>query len=481
MLKNIIKHTTLYSGADLAFKFAKFAAFPIFAHLLSVEDFGILALVNVLMELFFLFANCGLNEAVQRDYHHEKKHGIVITGMATLIFFSALITLAALLITSRYSAMFHDHFGITPRTLLFAALSVIPVQLYLFSQAVIRMRLQLGLSSLFSGLQVILNTLLCILFVAVFHWGVSGYVAGVILSYALTMPFTLYIIRHELTGSISFERCIGLLRFGYPYCTAALAFWIFGSLDRWMLADLTDTIEVSLYSIAFRLCSLLIFINLACTDAWKPHAMKLYHDDPGYRNVFSQYLTLSFFLFIVIGSGIALFGRELLMLLTPEEYWAASHLIPPIAMGLTLYATSQTTVVGILISKRNLHVTGAAWTCAAVNVLLNAFLIPFYGAFGAAGATLTSYALLSGYYLFVSQRLHPLPLEKSKLSACLLLCIFLFFSTLCLDTFIWSYAIVTMKAMLFFGAVAIGTVLGIIKPKELYVWYRRDLRTQPES
>ena len=56
---------------------------------------------------------------------------------------------------------------------------------------------------------------------------------------------------------------------------------------------------------------------------------------------------------------------------------------------------------------------------ALVNFVLNWVLIPKWGALGSGIAILVSYAVLTGLYLYWTQKLHPIPLELKKLAVSL--------------------------------------------------------------
>jgi O-antigen/teichoic acid export membrane protein len=117
----------------------------------------------------------------------------------------------------------------------------------------------------------------------------------------------------------------------------------------------------------------------------------------------------------MVGLGIALFAPEGLILLTPPEYWGAAPVLPALAVGLVLFGTTQITGLGISLKRRTAFLTYGAWMAAATNFTLNLILTPRYGALGAALASLASYAVLTSSFLFWSQRLHPIPLEKGRL------------------------------------------------------------------
>ena len=67
-----------------------------------------------------------------------------------------------------------------------------------------------------------------------------------------------------------------------------IAYWIFGSFDRWMLAILSNNTEVGLYSIAFRFSFFLTLVNSSFGQAWSPYAIKLFGERTDYKIISSR-------------------------------------------------------------------------------------------------------------------------------------------------------------------------------------------------
>jgi len=173
--------------------------------------------------------------------------------------------------------------------------------------------------------------------------------------------------------------------------------------------------EVGLFSVAFKIAAVLSFVMSAFGQAWSPYAYKTYSEDAAYRQFFSQILSLWLFLLSFLALGMGLFSRELLMLLTPEEYWGASPILALAVAGTALYGTTLVTSIGISLEKKTHLLSASAWLAALTNFALNLVLIPHFGGMGAACATLVSYTVLTGALLYWSQRHHPVPLEHGKL------------------------------------------------------------------
>lgn len=482
MLKILIRDTAIYGLADFVFRFISFATFPIFTHALTVDQFGIFALVTTLSSLIGIVFSCGLNNAVQRLYLDpqtvsEERPQIVTTGLLCLLLNAFFLCLGVLFFAYSNRGIFLNH-GITmPMVIACLAISV-AMQVNVFCMDVIRADFQ---PWKFTFLNLLQNTLLIglsLMFVFALNLGVEGYLWGTALAYMLATPFCLLMIKHQLAFTFDRKLAKSMVHFGYPFIFAGFAYWMFGSMDRWMLGSLSSIEEVGLYSIAFKTATLLIFLNAAFSQAWSPQALRAYREDISYRVSFSQFLTIWLFVLIVFSTVVNLFSQELLFLLTPKEYWPASKLMPFIGISLAFFGTNQILGTGIALENKTFHFSIASWITAGTNFALNFVLIPLYGAQGAAFATLCSSILLWIYYLVCCQKLHPLPLEGTKLFMCIILATLSTMFNLWLNTLPWSSIVFSTKVTFIIALLAVGFGLKILDFQRLWELFGRRKDSQ---
>jgi O-antigen/teichoic acid export membrane protein len=310
----------------------------------------------------------------------------------------------------------------------------------------------------------LIGVLLGLFFIFYLDLGLTGLFLGAFTGLFFSLPLGLWFIRQDLRLTFDKIWSIRLLKFGYPFIFAGVAFWIFGSLDRWMLSQLSNNTEVGWYSIAFKFATVIILLNSAFGQAWSPHAMKVYASDPEYRRKFSETLSWLFASLTLIGLVLSLFSKELLMVTTPEPYWNASTALGVIAMSMVFAGTMQVTALGISLEKQTHLFSILTWVSAVINFVMNLILIPFYGATGAAVATLISYAVLSAAYLHWTQKLHPIPLQNSRLLfVCLILVTGLIVSAV-LNRLPWSANMVAAKFAFIAAAGAVAFLSRLFQP-----------------
>lgn len=472
MLKRFAKDVVIYGGVDFLFRLAQFAAVPVYAHLLSVADFGLLALLTVTASLIGMFLNLGVSNAIQRFYFDPEvpegeRPALVSTGLAQLIASGVAVTAAVLLAASFYRDQIFAAYGISWALLAIALLTPLPDQLAQYTLDAVRLQFAPWKFCVIALVKNLSGVLIGLWLMIRWEMGVAGLLLGTLIAAAAAIPIGLMMIRRDLTFRFR-RRLAGLVfRYGYPFVFAGAAYWVFGSMDRWMLIEFADAEEVGLFSMGFKIASVVTFLIYAFSQAWSPFAFKTYGENPAYREIYTRILSGWFFLLALAGLGIALFGREVLMLLTPPAYWPSAPIVGICAAGLALFGTTHITAVGLSLERKTMLLTYAAWLAAIANVLLNLVLIPRWGALGAAASTLLSYFLLTSCLLYWSQRLHPLPLEKAKLGFSVLVVALSFAAAVSASRFEVSLAGAAVKAALVLAVLGGAILVGIVD-RDLY-------------
>ncbi len=414
---SLIKDTMVYGLSDLIFKFIAFAVFPIYTLYLSPEDFGMMELVIVLAGLVAIVANLGINHGVMRHYYEEEKQAnLVSSGIYMLTAAMILLTGLTLGILYLFSERLEAEMNISYEIIVLALVASIASTLLSFVHNVIRLHFAPWKYALLNLLRYSLSVGLILLLIIFYEKGVVGYFLGSLVASWAVLPLALWLINKDLRPKFDVPLAKKVLNFGYPFVFSGLAYWLFGSLDRWMLASLSTITEVGLYSVAFKFATIILFVYQAFGSAWSPHAYKLYQDNPDYKKIFATVLDQWFYILIIVGSMLSLFSIDILRLLTPETYWGAANALGIVVMGIVVYGTTQITMVGMSLEKKTRLIAIGSWIVTLLNISLNLLLIPIYGAVGAGIATLASYVFMTLFYLYWTQKLHRLPINGFRFS-----------------------------------------------------------------
>jgi O-antigen/teichoic acid export membrane protein len=245
--------------------------------------------------------------------------------------------------------------------------------------------------------QGILNTALVIgfnlVFLLVFDMGVTGYLLSVVISDFLTAIFLFVyarLSRDLAAGRFSFSLMRDMIKYSVPMIPTTIFWWITNVSDRYFVTWLCGDDASGLYSAAYKIPTLLTLLCTVFYEAWQFSAVKDAEEKTQskfFGSVFSYYSSLMF----MAGAGVVLFCRVFVSLLFADQYSEAWVYIPVLTAAAVFSAL--TTFMGsvYLVKKR----TGLSFLTsmigAVANLVLNFLMIPYWGAQGAAIATVISY------------------------------------------------------------------------------------------
>lgn len=422
VLRRLARDSAIYGGTDFLFKLIAFWTFPLIAAALSPRAFGALELTLTATALLGMMANCGLNNSLQRFYWDAQTESLqrpvlVSSGLAALSAFllvAMALGVVAMLVYSRWAEDVQlplSWIGLLAGLVLMAASQLVQ---YLLDVTRLHMA-----PWHFAGIALVSRVMTVAAGLATVVWlglGLDGLLTAQALVMVATVPLAIYAVRKDITRRVDFSTVQKLVRFGYPFIYAGLAFWLFGSMDRWLLAGISTVEEVGVFSVAHRFASVILFVSMAFGQAWSPLAIKIRTDHPQtYRSLYVDILIALLCAMLLLGGGIALFASEIVAWLMPVEYHGAGVVLAALALGLILQSSMQVTALGISLENKTYLFARLSWLAAALNLLLNLAMIPALGALGAAVATSLCYLFLTSAYLYYTQRLHPLPLPWGKI------------------------------------------------------------------
>lgn len=160
-----------------------------------------------------------------------------------------------------------------------------------------------------------------------------------------------------------------------------------------MLLKWSSFHELGIYTAAFDLTFPLVMLQNVFTTAWVPKMNQLMiSDEEGTKDTLSK--TFRNTAWILMLSALALvLSKHIIVLFLGPNFRAAANLFPWLLFIPFFYALSEISVAGIVKSKKSLWNIPISLICLATNVMGCYFLIPRFGAKGAAIAVSMSFAL----------------------------------------------------------------------------------------
>jgi O-antigen/teichoic acid export membrane protein len=366
---------------------------PIITWFFSQEDVGRIAMLHVAIGFSTLLFSLGLDQAYVREYHE------VIDKPALLkraLLPGLLMLLGTLLVLLSFSGALANWLFERPEWYLSLLIATVLLASFVsrFLSLVLRMNEQ--------GFAYSMSQLLPKL---VFLVVIGGYVllgadksltnlvianTAAILVVCLVFLFN---TRSEciagLTASLDLQHLKEMMRYGLPLILGGIAYWGLTAIDKVFLRTYSSFEELAIYSVATSFAAAAVILQSVFSTVWAPIVYKWASKGEGLENV---HKVIRYILCIVV--LVFSFGGMLSWVVTlflPDSYSEVQWILVACLGAPLLYALSETTVVGIGISRRSSFDMLATLIAFLVNLIGNWLLIPHFGAAGAAVSTCISF------------------------------------------------------------------------------------------
>jgi O-antigen/teichoic acid export membrane protein len=247
---------------------------------------------------------------------------------------------------------------------------------------------------------------------------------------------------------------------------------IYFQIDTVMLSLMRDATETGLYAAAYKLPIAAFIISHALSIATRPAMFEHANNEKDrLKNIYFLRAKYLMILGIFIGISVWFLRDHVVMFAFGSDFAGSAVVLGILAWFIPIrFVSIVSGDVVTTVGKQNIR-TIIQGVTAALNIGLNVVLIPRYGLFGAAWATLCSEVfLLSSYTFFASRLFARLPTVETyikPLLAGLVMCvILLIFKTHWLVSFIIS-AVIFWVSLVIFGTFKRDPLLRSIRTKLL--------------
>ena len=372
------------------------------ARYLGKEKLGEYGAIYAYLALFGFLATFCLEQILAREVslRREQAAEIFHTGRVTALVFSLIGTALALAL-----APFFGYHGQLHWLIAVAALDMMILPPVRFSSIVFQVDMRLWYSvaiGLFRQALWLVAVALLALKSAAFPWVIAARtLCGVVEALVLLGSVNrLGLVRGA--GRFVREEARLLLKAGFPIVLTTLAAGIYHRIDQVMLHKMSGDLVLGPYVIAVQLTELFSALPVALMVSLFPALAQSARED----EKFQKYLSETFrFLMVVVCAACALMtpiAAPVVELFYGKQYaTTASLLVVLIWSEVPIFFN---VAGGNALVAKNLqkHTPIPALGCAGVNILLNLWAIPRYGALGACWATVVSYSLGIFYLLFIA-------------------------------------------------------------------------------
>lgn len=232
-----------------------------------------------------------------------------------------------------------------------------------------------------------------LLYLGVFHWGVTGYVMSIITSDALSVLFLFW--RGRLAGQIKWKGNNpivrkNMLKYCIPLIPTIILWWIINVSNRYFVTYFIGLDANGLYTAASKIPNFVVMFSSIFIDAWQLSAVDEYDSEDRakfFTNIFRIYSGGVF----TVASALILFDQFITTILVSDSYYTSWEYVPVLIIATTFSCLVNFLASIYMAEKKSVMSMVTAMLGAVMNVVVSLILIPRIGTVGAAVGTAVSF------------------------------------------------------------------------------------------
>ena len=393
--QTIAKNTFWLFFGEILGRILKLAVLVFATRVLGVEGWGVFSYALAFVSLFYIFADIGINTFITRELSKQDGDGYkyLSASLVLKIFLLLLSFIASLILIPHFSSIHLSLKIIGAFALLNFSDSIREFALSV-NRAMQKMEREAFVKILMNGVITILGIILLILHPNPLSLAIA-YALGSIIASLVTI-WIVYPAVKTIEWEFPFSFVKTILNFAWPFIATTIFMGLIANIDTIMLGQLRSAAEVGLYAASERVVQFLAIIPIFIAMATFPLMSQTEGDPETSSRIFEKTMVLLLMIGFPLTIGGMLFGSNIITVLFGQTYLAGGIVLT--ILMVSLLADFPNILLGNIIFAKNLQkkfilATGFG---LIINIALNLYLIPRYGAIGAAFSTVASQLLIMG-------------------------------------------------------------------------------------
>lgn len=388
--KVLLKNISYLTVGTFTSKFLLFLLVPLYTGILSTQEYGTFDLISNSIDLLLPILTLNIIEAVLRFPIDKDKDVNYVSSVYTIgvrysLYGSSIVFLLLGL---------NHIFMIVP--------SIIQYEVYIFllyfvqafnqlftsfGRAINRIK-EIAIAGVLNSIALVSLNLLFLLY---FKLGLAGYFWAIIISYIVSniyYAFTLGVhkyFRLKVDKKLVFE----MIAYSFPMVFNTVGWWINNVSDRYIVTWLCGAAANGIYSISYKIPSILNVFHAIFMQAWILSAVKEYKSEKNsqfFRNVYNSYSGL----LVVITSLLIILSKPIAFVLFQKEFYQAWKYAPFLLIAV-IFGSLSGVLGGVFSAEKDSKMFAISTGIGALtNIVLTIVLVKSFGPLGAAVATAIS-------------------------------------------------------------------------------------------
>lgn len=417
---SFLKNSFIYTLGDLLPKVVSLLMIPVLTKYMGKVEYGIYGYMTILLGFLSMLYILGLDGALTRFYYEYEEKGeekkLISTIWIFLLGYNLIVSIVLAFLGKDFSKIilgeipYDPYFKLLIIICFFATFASVPLILF-------RLREQSLKFGLFNIITTFVNIFFIFYFVSFKRQGAEGYLKAMLFTNIVFSIIYLVINIKNLGLNFSVDIAKDALKYGIPLIPHAVGAWVLMSSDRYFLNIYTSKADLGLYTLAYQFGMLVYYLIVAINKAYVPFFFKTANEEKeNAPRIFKEIIKYYSVFIISIGVGLALFAKEIIIIMASnKEFYVAYKIVPLIGLAYVFNGFYYMCVNGIFYSKKTYILPFSTGASAAIALILNFILIPRYGIYGGAIATIAAYFTLFVVTYVFSQKFYYIQWDWGKL------------------------------------------------------------------
>lgn len=439
-----LKNIGLMTLSNFASKILSFLLVPLYTSVLSTADYGLYDIYTTTAFLLVPLLSGAVSQAALRFSMDATSDRSQVFSEAIRTFIQASLVIVALVAINCWLnliPLFNEYPTYFVLYYVFCLLSDI---LLSYARGIDRI-FDVAIAGIISSAVIIILNVTLLL---IFPMGVSGYFIANISAFVVVSIYL--VVRLRLWTYITARRNKALseemAEYSRPLIFDQIAWWINNVSDRYIVTWICGAAANGIYSVAFKIPSILNVFQSIFNQAWTLSAVKEINESSGefYSRIYSIYNCG-----LVLLCSLLLVGDKFIArILYANDFYRAWQYAPLLTISV-VFSCLCGVFEGIFAAAKETKILASTTIVGAViNIAMNLILVRYYGPLGAAFSTMVSYGLVWFARLRKASSIVPLNIHLSRdLASYAILLLQSFFLILITDQ-MYMYAVEALLLLL---------------------------------
>ena len=404
--KKLMSGSVALMISQSSMKLVKLLVLPVMTYYLSPRDFGIIASIKMVQGFLILLYNPGVISGLSRLYYdtEDEKERKMLFG-STLLFFTLIsvsVTLLIILLGEEVFRKAFNEFDLYPYGIIAVLIAALVQPKRLWS-SLMTFKYKVTKIAFFSFIQLAIDVGISLYLVVIAGWGVNGRVAGMVAGVVFIFIVSIVTLIKYIQWKFSVLKMVEILKFSLPLAPAIWAYSVLDIADRFLIEHYIGLTDLGIYSVAYILSSVPLFLSLGFRKMWTPIFFENMNEKR-YEQIDSM-VKLFLILYSAVCGGLILYSEEVVEIFLAKGFNTSKTIIPWVVLGVFFLGILPVSTSFITYEKKFKKVSLNALFSALVNIILNIILLPRIGVIGSAIATFIAYLIYFMLNVFTAGRM----------------------------------------------------------------------------